>query len=59
MGPLLFRCPVTANIIHSQIETNEQSVASSRNDAMRVHCPHCKDWHELPMSAAVIDERAA
>jgi hypothetical protein len=59
MGPLLFRCPVTASIINSQIETNEESVANARSDALRVFCPHCKDWHELPMSAAVIDDRAA
>jgi hypothetical protein len=31
MGPLLFRCPVTANIIDSHIETNEQSIITSRD----------------------------
>jgi hypothetical protein len=58
MGPLLFRCPTTANIIYSQIETNTESIASSRDSAMRIYCPHCKREHELPISAGVVDEPA-
>jgi hypothetical protein len=59
MGPLLFRCPTTAHLIDAHIETNHQSIQSSRDSAMRVYCPYCKEHHELPISAAIVDDRVA
>jgi hypothetical protein len=59
MGALLFRCPQTAHIIDSQVETDDQGVRPARDLAMRVYCPHCKEWHDMPLSAAVIDGHAA
>jgi hypothetical protein len=59
MGALLFRCPHTANVIDAQVETDEEAVRSSRDLAMRVFCPHCKEWHEMPISAGIVDSQAA
>jgi hypothetical protein len=56
MGALVFRCPRTANYIDAQVDTDERSIRSSRDEAMRVYCPHCKDEHVLPLSAAIVEE---
>ena len=55
MGALVFRCPRTANYIDAQVDTDERSIRSSRDEAMRVYCPHCKEDHVLPLSAAIVE----
>jgi hypothetical protein len=55
IGPLLFRCPRTADYIRAQVETDDASILSSRNLAMRVYCPHCRTTHDLPLRQAVIE----
>jgi hypothetical protein len=55
MGTLLFRCPRTASVIDSNVETDDDSIRSSRDLAIRIYCPHCREDHELPISQGIID----
>jgi hypothetical protein len=59
MGTLLFRCPQTSNLIDSLVETDDESLSSSRDLPIRVFCPHCQDHHELPISQGRIDGGAS
>jgi hypothetical protein len=56
VGTLIFRCPRTANFISAQVETDEASIKSSRDLAMRVYCLHCKEHHELPVAQAIVED---
>lgn len=58
MGKLIFRCPVTANWIVTDIHTDLSSLKASWSAAARVYCPHCKLHHELPMREAWVEEAA-
>jgi hypothetical protein len=49
MHRLIFRCPTRAVVIHSQVEASDAPLAGR---AMRVHCPHCNEWHELSVADA-------
>jgi hypothetical protein len=59
MSPLVFRCPNTANFIDAGVDTDRRSVSAALSDAMRVYCPYCKDYHELPIREAILEDPAA
>lgn len=49
MATLTFECPNTRRPINSGIETDESTLGSVRPVQFRLHCPHCRCYHDLAL----------
>jgi hypothetical protein len=58
MGELVFRCPRTADHIYAGVGTDQQNLSKIWSLSMRVYCAHCREYHELPVREAIIEEHA-
>ena len=55
MAPLLFICPKTNQQAPTGIETDVQSLSASWKLALKVHCPHCGEVHEISVRETYVD----
>ena len=55
MAPLLFICPKTNQQAPTGIETDVQSLSASWKSALKVHCPHCGEVHEISVRETYVD----
>jgi hypothetical protein len=55
MAPLIVRCPRTAALLPTGLETRFETLHRHWNDTVRVHCPHCRTVHAVKVREAFID----
>jgi hypothetical protein len=44
---LIYRCPTTAKVVHSSIETCETEVRRLSDLRLSLWCPHCQGGHAI------------
>jgi predicted RNA-binding Zn-ribbon protein involved in translation (DUF1610 family) len=57
MTAVLFKCPETQKTIDIRLETDTESMAQIRREAIRVACPHCGQQHSFAMGEARLRDR--
>ncbi len=44
---LIYRCPTTANVVHSSIETSESEIRRLSALKLSLWCPYCQGGHAI------------
>jgi hypothetical protein len=47
VGTLHFFCPTTHQQVPTDIKTDLQSLCASWRSTVNIHCPHCRQVHEI------------